>query len=71
MAWVARNYPAYIYKRWWKPRGLVLWDYLQIVILGVLAAVALPKFVDLRADAQLAATQAMAGATTAAYGVQF
>ncbi len=33
-----------------------------IVILGVLAAVALPKFVDLRGDAQTAATQGAAGA---------
>lgn len=33
-----------------------------IVILGVLGAVAIPKFVDLSSDAQVAATQAMAGA---------
>lgn len=33
-----------------------------IVILGILSAVAIPKFVDLRGDAQTAATQAMAGA---------
>ncbi|WP_296509200.1 type IV pilin protein [Rhodoferax sp.] len=33
-----------------------------IVILGILSAVAIPKFVDLRSDAQTAATQAVAGA---------
>ena len=33
-----------------------------IVILGILSAVAIPKFVDLRGDAQTAATQATAGA---------
>jgi len=33
-----------------------------IVILGVLAAVALPKFVDLKGDAQTAAIQGAAGA---------
>lgn len=33
-----------------------------IVILGVLAAVALPKFVDLKGDAQTAAAQGAAGA---------
>ncbi|WNO06241.1 pilus assembly FimT family protein [Rhodoferax mekongensis] len=35
-----------------------------IVILGILSAVAIPKFVDLRGDAQTAATQALAGAIT-------
>ena len=33
-----------------------------IVILGILAAVALPKFVDLKSDAQLAAVQGVAAA---------
>ena len=35
-----------------------------IVILGILSAVAIPKFVDLRGDAQTAATQAVASALT-------
>ncbi|ARV20380.1 Fimbrial protein [Curvibacter sp. AEP1-3] len=35
-----------------------------IVILGILSAVAIPKFVDLSGDAQAAATQALAGAIT-------
>ena len=35
-----------------------------IVILGILSAVAIPKFVDLRADAQTAATQAVASAVS-------
>ena len=36
-----------------------------IVILGILSAVAIPKFVDLRSDAQTAATQGVAGAISA------
>lgn len=36
-----------------------------IVILGVLAAVALPKFVDLKTDARAAATSGVAGAIAA------
>jgi len=35
-----------------------------IVILGILSAVAIPKFVDLRSDAQTAATQAVASAVS-------
>lgn len=37
-----------------------------IVILGILAATALPKFVDLTGDAKLAAAQGVAGALTSA-----
>ncbi|TAN77822.1 MAG: type II secretion system protein [Gallionella sp.] len=37
-----------------------------IVILGILAATALPKFVDLRSDANAAAANAMAGALSTA-----
>lgn len=44
-----------------------------IVILGILAAVAIPKFIDLRAEASSAATQGVAGAVASAsatnYGV--
>ncbi len=36
-----------------------------IVILGILAAVALPKFVDLKTDARAAATSGVAGAIAA------
>jgi MSHA pilin protein MshA len=40
-----------------------------IVILGILAATALPKFVDLRTDAAKAATQGVAGALSAASSI--
>ena len=42
-----------------------------IVILGVLAAVALPKFVDLKSDAVLAATQGVAGSLSAASTINY
>lgn len=42
-----------------------------IVILGVLAAVALPKFVDLSTDAQTAATQGVAGAISSAAAINY
>jgi MSHA pilin protein MshA len=42
-----------------------------IVILGVLAAVALPKFVDLSDDAQAAATLAFAGAISSASSANY
>ena len=42
-----------------------------IVILGVLAAVALPKFVDLRGDAVTASTQGVAGALSSASAINF
>jgi MSHA pilin protein MshA len=42
-----------------------------IVILGVLAAVALPKFVDLKGDAQTAATQGVAGAISSASVINY
>lgn len=40
-----------------------------IVILGILAATALPKFIDLKTDAALAATKGVAGALGAASAV--
>jgi MSHA pilin protein MshA len=42
-----------------------------IVILGVLAAVALPKFVDLKGDAVTAATQGVAGALSSAAAINY
>jgi len=42
-----------------------------IVILGVLAAVALPRFVDLRGDAQAAALNGVAGALSSASSINF
>lgn len=40
-----------------------------IVILGILAATALPKFVDLKSDAQTAALSGVAGAVTSSFAV--
>ncbi|MES2948873.1 MAG: type II secretion system protein [Pseudomonadota bacterium] len=42
-----------------------------IVILGVLAAVALPKFVDLKSDAQLASLQGYSGALASASAINY
>jgi MSHA pilin protein MshA len=42
-----------------------------IVILGILAAVALPKFVDLRSDAETAAVQGMAGGLGSAAALNY
>ncbi len=42
-----------------------------IVILGILAATAVPKFVDLQSDAALSATQGVAGAVSSAFSTNF
>lgn len=42
-----------------------------IVILGVLAAVAIPKFVDLSSDAQTAATKGVAGGISSASAINY
>ena len=42
-----------------------------IVILGILAAVALPKFVDLRSDANAAAAKGFGGALSSANGINY
>ena len=42
-----------------------------IVILGILAAVAIPQFIDLRSDAQTAAVAGVAGALASASAVNY
>lgn len=42
-----------------------------IVILGILAATALPKFIDLRGDAETAAIQGVAGGLSSASAVNY
>lgn len=42
-----------------------------IVILGILAATALPKFIDLQSDAAVAATQGVAGAVSSAFMINY
>ncbi len=42
-----------------------------IVILGVLAAVALPRFVDLKGDAVAASTQGVAGALSSGFSINY
>lgn len=42
-----------------------------IVILGILAATALPKFIDMRSDAQKASVDGVAGAAAAAMNLNF
>jgi MSHA pilin protein MshA len=42
-----------------------------IVILGILAATALPKFIDLSGDAKLAAAKGMAGSANSAMSINY
>jgi len=53
-----------------KQKGFTLIELVMvIIILGVLAATALPKFIDLKSDAQLAAVQGVAGGLAAASAI--
>ena len=53
-------------------RGFTLIELVMvIVILGVLAAVAIPKFVDLKGDAQQAAMSGVAGAAGSASAINY
>lgn len=42
-----------------------------IVILGILAATALPKFIDMKTDAEAAAIKGVAGAVNSAFAVNY
>lgn len=42
-----------------------------IVILGILAATALPKFIDVKSDAEKAALEGVAGALSSAFSVNY
>ena len=42
-----------------------------IVILGILAVTALPKFIDMRSDAELAAVKGIAGAAASAMSLNY